>query len=711
MLAYRHYCIGKDKLGDFGGFEYTPAAMDPISCGEMLDEVVNWFESKEGVDKITELYMEEIQEHAPDGPKLAGAVLDGDASTNALVPVVMQKAAAAGETRYCKEFKLMKCTNHLGKNTGKHAASIGHSLHKTCSCPANMTQKGEINKTQPKKHRGVNSDSHPLVKIYQRCTSAALRGARDWKKKPDYSDRTLSSLATQGVEEMLNHLTGVHDGPGIFTGERRVCRLHPITLDDGTPYQSRQYNDCADFNKGMASYLKANVIIDCIENVVHAERGAVCQNASERVGMVALKYRDKETPLKPTHYVCATGLVVSHVQNTVVHRFRRQLAEEGRVDDRIEQFGTFQGRLHQLIGLSYSTRVDEAWRKDAAKRAKRSCMRATVSYKRKRKHQRAEQTKQRAAQKTDHRYRYKGSTGGRGSRSGAAGASGAAAASKGAVGACKCTGMCMRGCPCKAAHTACTSACHHGRPCQNNGGGSSSAARAPHPAAKEARTVPTCPPITDDLIGCRIRYRFDDGIDWMEGEICELDEDGADNEPPWDEVLDCEANYLVYYEADDSDVPRTVWTPNSTTPRWTHLSALGILSRRKRRERGRRGGRRLGRGTEHVPGVWGGCTVHGRAWQAPPRFVITRRQHEIAFRHAFRCTFWLCVCSKECFEVDVFFRCMMLKLCGSIIHTHHAFRIRFFQDFMSISKRCRSEASPAFTFLASARRSTKINEL
>ena len=149
VLAYRHYCIGKDKLGDFGGFEYTPAAMDPISCGEMLDEVVNWMESKEGVDKITELYMEEIQEHAPDGPKLAGAVLDGDASTNALVPVVMQKAAAAGETRYCKEFKLMKCTNHLGKNTGKHAASIGHSLHKTCSCPANMTQKGEINKTQP----------------------------------------------------------------------------------------------------------------------------------------------------------------------------------------------------------------------------------------------------------------------------------------------------------------------------------------------------------------------------------------------------------------------------------------------------------------------------------------------------------------------------------------------------------------------------------
>ena len=67
--------------------------------------------------------------------------------------------------------------------------------------------------------------------------------------------------------------------------------------------------------------------------------------------------------------------------------------------------------------------------------------------------------------------------------------------------------------------------------------------------------MPTCPPITDDLIGCRIRYRFDDGIDWMEGEICELDEDGADNEPPWDEVLDCEANYLVYYEADDSDVP------------------------------------------------------------------------------------------------------------------------------------------------------------
>ena len=51
-------------------------------------------------------------------PKLEGIVLDGDASTSALIPVVKAAAAAAaadGETKYCKELRVFPCMNHLGK--------------------------------------------------------------------------------------------------------------------------------------------------------------------------------------------------------------------------------------------------------------------------------------------------------------------------------------------------------------------------------------------------------------------------------------------------------------------------------------------------------------------------------------------------------------------------------------------------------------------
>eukprot|EP00966_Prymnesium_polylepis_P319143 7371382-Prymnesium_polylepis.1 len=78
-----------------------------------------------------------------------------------------------------------------------------------------------------KAHKGCNDQSHPLVKSYQRGLSAAMRGVKDWKRRPGNEQRALSSLAVQGVEEMVSHLSDVHDGPGFVTGERRVCRLHP----------------------------------------------------------------------------------------------------------------------------------------------------------------------------------------------------------------------------------------------------------------------------------------------------------------------------------------------------------------------------------------------------------------------------------------------------------------------------------------------------
>ena len=175
----------------------------------------------------------------------------------------------------------------------------------------------------------------------------------------------------QGIEEMANHLAGVHDGPGFFTGERRVCRLHAATMPDGTPFQARQWNDCVTFNSEMQAWLKKE-IIDQINDIVHPTRGGCCQNASERVGDVALQYRDKETDLEPTHYICSTALAICHVNNVVIHRFRRRLAANGQVDRRIEEFGTMETRLHELIGLSFSKQQEREWKARVATRAKRT---------------------------------------------------------------------------------------------------------------------------------------------------------------------------------------------------------------------------------------------------------------------------------------------------------------------------------------------------
>ena len=150
--------------------------------------------------------------------------------------------------------------------------------------------------------------------------------------RPGYEGRTLESITIQGVEEMANHLAGIHDGPGFHTGERRVCRLHPATMPDGSDYSPRQWNDCGTFNQEMKEWLQKEVI-DRISDIVHPTRGC-CQNASERAGDVALQYRDKETDLEPTHYICSTALAIAHVNNVVIHTFRRKLAAEGRVDER-----------------------------------------------------------------------------------------------------------------------------------------------------------------------------------------------------------------------------------------------------------------------------------------------------------------------------------------------------------------------------------------
>ena len=219
ILSYRHFCQGTDSMSDRGGFEWTSAAMDPISMGQMAEEIMEWMEKD--VDKIMEVHPEEL-----DGvePKLCGVVLDGDASTNSLIPVVTGKVKAAGETKYCSDFQVFPCFNHLGKNCGGYAATEGHKLHKTCHCPDNLTAKNTVNQRQSKRHRGCNDSSHPLVKSYQRGLTAAVRGAKDWRRKPGYEGRDLPSLVTQGVEEMVNHLSNIHARrPRLH--DRRATRL------------------------------------------------------------------------------------------------------------------------------------------------------------------------------------------------------------------------------------------------------------------------------------------------------------------------------------------------------------------------------------------------------------------------------------------------------------------------------------------------------
>eukprot|EP00966_Prymnesium_polylepis_P009557 220435-Prymnesium_polylepis.1 len=200
--------------------------MDPISFGEMLDEMIDWVEN--GIDKLTEQFPDEVT----DDPCLDSVVLDGDASTSALVPIVMAKAndmASAQGIKYCNDLRVRPCINHAAKNCGGKAYEIGHAVNLSCDCPPVMVGP---NKDRPhgsgwKAHKGCNDQSHPLVKSYQRGLSAALRGVKDWKRRPGNEQCALSSLAVQGVEEMVNHLSNVHDGPGFVTGERRVCRLHP----------------------------------------------------------------------------------------------------------------------------------------------------------------------------------------------------------------------------------------------------------------------------------------------------------------------------------------------------------------------------------------------------------------------------------------------------------------------------------------------------
>ena len=64
---------------------------------------------------------------------------------------------------------------------------------------------------------------------------------------------------------------------------------------------SGTFNDCSDWQEQMGTWLKEKICKRIEEGLlVHKKYGAVTQNASECVGMIALIYRDKDTALGPT---------------------------------------------------------------------------------------------------------------------------------------------------------------------------------------------------------------------------------------------------------------------------------------------------------------------------------------------------------------------------------------------------------------------------
>ena len=156
-------------------------------------------------------------------------------------------------------------------------------------------------------------DSHPLVKTWQRALGAALRSAVAWSKHEEHKDTPIKDLAIQGVEEVFNHLSNTHEGPGFYSNKVRKCRLHTANKPDGSPYESSQYNDCPGQLQELKEWLKTNVISK-LDQILVPGVGAVSQNASERVGGVALHYRAKHLALHATHYIAATDLALCHVQ-------------------------------------------------------------------------------------------------------------------------------------------------------------------------------------------------------------------------------------------------------------------------------------------------------------------------------------------------------------------------------------------------------------
>ena len=462
VLSFKHLSKDPTQKKDEDIFLNSSNAMDPAGFRFNVKNVYDWVCSLEESDCFD-----------PDaGAHFSGIVADGDGSTSKmLAEVKAAEPALANLMDY-------DCGNHLAKNVGNQAYQIGHEWNKACDCPIKQKADGSGNyKNDVRDHRGCNTKSHPLVKAYQRGFGGALRNARDEAQDPQHTGTLQQDLAIAAVEECVNHLQNIHDGPGFHTGEQRKCR-HEM------PHTSSQWNDCRKFNQEMQAYITKN-FIDRVNHVISEEHGVMTQNASERVGDVAIRYRDKDTFLRAGCYKLMTNLAILHTNQIVIEVFRRMLkatpleddeeddedeGEDGEprrggiTDARLEAWGCVQTYLHNLIGLPYGAEQERAWQQDWLRRAKRSEVRRTTAYQTQRASWRKGMTERRNAERQDANMSYKGSTGGASSHAkGKQKASSSSDNDNGVVGACTCRWQCgTTRCPCKAANAWCTPQCHPG---------------------------------------------------------------------------------------------------------------------------------------------------------------------------------------------------------------------------------------------------------
>ena len=115
-------------------------------------------------------------------------------------------------------------------------------------------------------------------------------------------------VAIAHIEEVEAPIRNQHDGRGFHTKNRITCRHH------NSEQNSSLYWDCPQMIADLQDYLKQNYI-DKVDEMIHLKPGVVTTNISERVGMVALTFRDKKTYPGPEHYALCTNLAPLHLND------------------------------------------------------------------------------------------------------------------------------------------------------------------------------------------------------------------------------------------------------------------------------------------------------------------------------------------------------------------------------------------------------------
>mmetsp|Transcript_23828 Transcript_23828/g.72932 ORF Transcript_23828/g.72932 Transcript_23828/m.72932 type:complete len:335 (+) Transcript_23828:559-1563(+) len=214
ILERLHLSKAMPKESKADEYEDTAKSMDAYGFEVMLGRLVQWLDN-DVPQLVSELGL-------PIMPKFDSVVLDGDASTNAFVEKVNERALQSSSSAVCAGVRARPCANHLAKNVGKKIGELGSQLNRTCSCPVRRTQRDVPFKTGERVHRGVPNLQHPLVKVLQVGIGAALRGAAASARE---GGGRVVDAGIAAVEECLLHVFNVHEGNGPFTQEPRRCRF------------------------------------------------------------------------------------------------------------------------------------------------------------------------------------------------------------------------------------------------------------------------------------------------------------------------------------------------------------------------------------------------------------------------------------------------------------------------------------------------------